>query len=83
MTVLVPEVISSTMNGDDIKVCQNFFLSTLGYTSDSVLKCLFAQMTPTKITPPPPKRGKHHPKHKLPQETVEDIKKHKFVQSFC
>ena len=65
--------------GDDIKVCQNCFLSTLGYTSDSVLKSLFAHMTPTKITPPASKRGKHPPKHKLPQETVEDIRKHIYL----
>ena len=33
-------------------------------------------MTPTKVTPPASKRGKHEPKHKLPQETVSEIKEH-------
>ena len=33
-------------------------------------------MTPTKVTPPASKRGKHDPKHKLPQESVNDIKQH-------
>ena len=33
-------------------------------------------MTPTKISPPASKRGKHEPKHKLPQEKVSDIKAH-------
>ena len=58
------------------QVCQRFLLSTLGYSADSVLKVLFAKMTPTKVTPPASKRGKHDPKHKLQQETVADIKEH-------
>lgn len=58
------------------QVCQRFFLATLGYTGDSVLRAMFAKMTPTKVTPPPSKRGKHDPKHKLPQESVSDIKDH-------
>ena len=52
------------------------FLSTLGYSSDSVIKALVARMTPSKVSPPPSKRGKHAPKHKLPQETKEDIEAH-------
>ena len=62
--------------GEDLKVCQRFFLSTLGYSSDSVIKALVAQLTPTKISPPVSIRGKHAPKHKLPQETKEEIRAH-------
>ena len=38
--------------GEDLKVCQRFFLSTLGYSGDSVIKALVAQLIPTKISPP-------------------------------
>ena len=54
------------------KVCQKFFLSTLGYSSDSVIKALVAQLTPTKISRSVSKRGKHPPK----QVTKEEIQGH-------
>lgn len=50
--------------------------ATLGYSDDSVLCYTFMKMTPTKITPQPSKLGKHEPKHKLSQETINNIKKH-------
>ena len=57
--------------GEDIQICRRFMLSTLGYTSDSVLCALF-----NKMTPPASKHGKHEPKHKLPQETINEVKSH-------
>ena len=66
--------------GVDILVCQRFFLRTFGYTCNTVLRELFKKMTPTKITPPESKRGKHEPKHKLAQETVSQVKGH--INSF-
>lgn len=50
-----------SINGEDMQVCQKFFLSTLGYSGNSVLRSMFAKMAPTKMTPPISKRGKHSP----------------------
>ena len=61
-------------------MCQSFFLSSLGYTSNFVLRSLFQKMTPSKITPPADKRGKHEPRHKMVPETLVQIKQH--IQSF-
>ena len=37
---------------------------------------MFKKMTPTKITPPESKQGKHDPKHKMSEEAIIDIKSH-------
>ena len=66
----------SNDNGDDIKVCQKFFLSTLGYSSNTVIKTPFSTMTRTKTQPAQSKWGKHSPNHKMSEETIETIKAH-------
>ena len=55
------------------KVCQRFFLSTLGYTSNSVLNQLFNRIRLSPIAAPPlDRRGKHTPKNKLDGSVVMD-----------
>ena len=51
-----------------------FLINTGLHSSDSVIKALVAQLSPTQISPPVSKRGKHPPKHKLQQEPKEEIK---------
>ena len=50
-------------NKNGIKVCAAFFLRTLGYSSNSVIKCLEKSSPAENIFVRPDQRGKHKPAH--------------------
>ena len=61
--------------GDDISVCQKFFLSTLGYSNNRVVVELMKATTRTdgqtsNIMPEPDQRGKAVPLNKKNQEVI-------------
>ena len=62
--------------GNDVIVCKNFFLKTLGYKSDKVITVTLGQTNPDNLSPPPDKRGKHEPKHKISEETLFSVSNH-------
>ena len=68
------------VNSKDEKVCQSFFLRTLGYKYDIALTKMFKPMTPSKIKPVLDKRGKHTPKNALSSSTLDFIDGH--IDSF-
>ena len=67
-------------NVNNISVCKEYFLSTLGYKSDKVLTCLYSNNSPSKIAPQKDRRGKHAPAHKTLDDTKLLIKSH--IESF-
>ena len=63
--------------GEDQCVCQAFFLHTLGYKSDKIVKCIFKKnQDPGLISTPYDQRGKHAPHNKLPDDSVKLIHDH-------
>ena len=50
-------------------MCNEYFLSTLGYKSDKVLTYLYSNNSPSKIAPQKDRRGEHAPVHKTLDDT--------------
>ena len=67
-------------NANNITVCKEYFLSSLGYRSDKVLTYLYSNNSPSKIAPQKDRRGKHTPAHKTLDDTKLIIKSH--IESF-
>ena len=61
--------------GEDQKVCQQFFLRTLGFKSNRVLLTI-SQKAQGNILPAPDQRGKSSPKNKCSDEVVAEIQAH-------
>ena len=61
--------------GEDRKVCQQFFLRTLGFKSNRVLLRI-SQKTQGNIHPAPDQRRKSSPKNKCSDEVVAEIQAH-------
>ena len=59
-----------------IKVCAAFFLRTLGYSSNSVIKCLEKSSPAENIFLRPDQRGKHKPAHAYRDDVLETINEH-------
>lgn len=58
---------SYTMNGR--VVCTAFFLGTLGLSTDSIIRSVFANIDNDPVEDAPPdKRGRHQPSNKFPDE---------------
>ncbi|KAK3756223.1 hypothetical protein RRG08_021858 [Elysia crispata] len=57
------EYFFTNKNGHRIKVCAAFFLRTLEYSSNSVIKCLEKSSPAENIFVRPDQRGKHKPAH--------------------
>ena len=63
-------------DGKEEQVCSQFFLSTLGYTSDKKILCLFKRFTPGHISAPKDQRGKNEPFHKMLKEYSDKVTNH-------
>ena len=74
------EYFFTNKNGHRIKVCAAFFLRTLGYSSNSVIKCLEKSSPAENIFVRPDQRGKHKPAHAYPNDVLETINEH--IESF-
>ena len=68
------------VNTNDVTVCKEMFLCTLGYKYDTIITKMFEAMTPRKIKPPAEKRGKHKPNHAMTDEDLDAINTH--IESF-
>ena len=66
------------VNGDGLKqqVCQLFFLRTLGYSTNTVLRVIFEHTGPSAIQPTRDKRGKHEPANKIAEDNMKLIHSH-------
>ena len=64
----------SSITGEKIVVCQAFFLSTLGLSSDQMTMLKKKKGMYIKVTPD--QRGHHEPKHKLQASVSEAIENH-------
>ena len=64
-----------TSTKERVKVCQKMFTSTLGYSSDKVVRIALGK-SKCKIFTSPDKRGHHPPHNKLMNEKVELIRQH-------
>ena len=67
-------------NGFRVSVCASFFLRTLGFTSNSVVKCMFKAAPKESLFASVDKRGKHLPPHALSTNTIEAMDVH--IESF-
>ncbi|KAK3768081.1 hypothetical protein RRG08_024322 [Elysia crispata] len=67
------EYFFTNKNGHRIKVCAAFFLRTLGYSSNSVIKCLEKSSPAENIFVRPDQRGKHKPAHAYRDDVLEII----------
>lgn len=66
--------------GELKNVCQLFFLRTLGYSSNSVLRSLDSSTSAGELFTPEDKRGKHKPRHATPDRVIPLIDEH--IESF-
>ena len=62
--------------GEDVQVCQKFFLRTLGYTSNKKLLCLFNKTPEQNIASVSDERGRHEPTNKTSDEIINAIDLH-------
>uniref|UniRef100_UPI00358E9926 uncharacterized protein n=1 Tax=Myxine glutinosa TaxID=7769 RepID=UPI00358E9926 len=67
-------------HGDEKVVCKQFFLKTLGYTSDKMITVTLSSVSQGDLSPPPDKRGRHAPPHKLSEDKRSLIEDH--INSF-
>ena len=63
-------------DAQDMFVCKSFFLKTFGYTSDKIITTSLASASRDVLIPPPDKRGKHDPTHKLTADTRKMLEDH-------
>ena len=62
--------------GQRIETCQRFFLGTLGFTSDSVIRAVFSTTPRNAAEATTDQRGKKAPVNKLKENTLTSIKEH-------
>ncbi|GFR65791.1 CAI-1 autoinducer sensor kinase/phosphatase CqsS [Elysia marginata] len=74
------EYFLTNQSGVQIKVCVAFFLRTLGYSSNSVFKCLEKSSPSENSFVRPDRRGKHKPAHAFSDEVLKVINEH--IESF-
>ncbi|GFR77101.1 CAI-1 autoinducer sensor kinase/phosphatase CqsS [Elysia marginata] len=70
----------TNQSGVQIKVCAAFFLRTLGYSSNSVIKCLGKSSPSENSFVRPDRRGKHKLAHAFSDEVLKVINEH--IESF-
>ena len=63
-------------------MCHRLFLSTLGYTSDKVIKTVH-QKAAGKLNTTPDQRGRHEPSNKLSEATVKSFQDHIKLYNPC
>ena len=66
------------VNSDDLKqqVCQVFFLCTLRYSTNTVLKVIFENTNPSALQLSGDKRGRHKPANKITGDDLHLIHSH-------
>ena len=66
----------SVSDGNDHIVCAVFFRHTLGYKNNKIITNTLEKAVPGAICTTVDSRGKHPPKHKLTDESLDTIKNH-------